>query len=77
MFGSPPQPAFMPCPTCGASVAREQEGQHVCDPEQRTRYESFRVMLEVERFDGELTTWLRTPGGRFAMFYAERQRRAA
>jgi hypothetical protein len=77
MFGSLPQPAFMPCPNCGASVARGDDDQHVCDPEQRTRYETFRVMLELERFDGELTTWLLTPAGRFAMFYAERGRRAA
>jgi hypothetical protein len=77
MFGSLPQPAFMPCPTCGASVARGDDDQHVCDPEQRTRYQTFRVMLELERFDGELTTWLLTPAGRFAMFYAERERRAA
>jgi hypothetical protein len=77
MFGSLPQPAFMPCPACGASVAREQTEQHVCDPEQRTRYESFRALLEVERFDGELTSWLRTPAGRFAIFYAARERRAA
>jgi hypothetical protein len=77
MFGSTPQPAFMPCRTCGASVAREQQAEHVCDPEQRARYESFQVRLEVERFDGELNTWLRTPAGRFAIFYAERDRRQA
>jgi hypothetical protein len=77
MFGSLPQPAFMPCPACGASVAREQHDTHVCDPEQRARYESFQVRLEVERFDGELTTWLRTAAGRFAIFYAERERRQA
>jgi hypothetical protein len=77
MFGSAPQPAFLPCRACGASVAREQHEEHVCDPEQLARYESFQVRLELERFDGELTNWLRTPAGRFATFYAERERRQA
>jgi hypothetical protein len=77
MFGSIPQPAFRPCAACGASVAREEQAEHVCDPEQRARYESFQVRLELERFEGELTTWLRTPAGRFATFYAERERRQA
>jgi hypothetical protein len=72
-----PQPAFLPCSDCGASVPRNHREQHVCDPEQRARYELFQVRLEVERFDGELTSWLRTPEGRFAIFYAERERRAA
>lgn len=77
VFGSPPQPAFMPCPDCGASVARDEQETHVCDPDQRARYESFQVRLEVERFDSELTGWLRSAAGRFAIFYAERQRRLA
>lgn len=77
MSSSLPQPAFQPCSDCGASVPRSQHEQHVCDPEQRARYEAFQVRLEVERFDGELTSWLRTPEGRFAIFYAERARRAA
>lgn len=77
MFGSLPQPAFMPCPDCGASVPRDQQEKHVCDPEQRDRYESFRAGVEIERFDGELRSWLRSAAGRFAIFYAERQRRLA
>jgi hypothetical protein len=77
MSGPFPQPAFTPCTDCGASVPHEEHEKHVCDPDQRSRYEAFRVRLELERFDGELTTWLRTPAGRFAIFYAERERRAA
>jgi hypothetical protein len=77
MSGPFPQPAYMPCPECGASVPAEKHAEHACDPDQRSRYESFRVKLEIERFDGELTTWLCTPAGRFAIFYAERQRLAA
>ena len=77
MFGFLPQPAFMPCPTCGASVARSEHVNHVCDPEQREQYASFQIAVEVDRFDGELGAWLDTPVGRFAVFYAERRRRLA
>jgi hypothetical protein len=77
MFGFLPQPAFMPCPTCGASVARKDDANHVCDPEQRERFAAFQIRLELERFDGELQAWLHTPTGRFAVFYAERRRRLA
>lgn len=77
MFGSLPQPAHMPCPDCGASVPRAEHGEHVCEPDQRERFQLFQVRLELEQFDGELTSWLATPSGRFAVFYAARQRRAA
>ena len=77
MFGSLPQPAHMPCPDCGASVLRAAEAKHVCDEAQRTSYELFQVRLEAERFDTELTRWLASPNGRFAVFYAARQRRRA
>lgn len=77
MFGSLPQPAFMPCPNCGASVARERQGEHVCDEAERASYELLQVRLEADRFDNELNRWLATPAGRFAVFYAERERRAA
>jgi hypothetical protein len=77
MFGSLPQPAFMPCPRCGASVARGDREEHVCDEEQRTSYELLQIRIETDRFDTELTRWLISPAGRFAVYYAERQRRAA
>jgi hypothetical protein len=77
MFGSMPQPAHLPCPSCGASVPRDTAGHHLCDEEQRARYERFQARVEVDRFDAELTTWLATPAGRFEVFYAERARRAA
>lgn len=77
MFGSLPQPTNMPCPDCGASVAREAVGQHVCDKAQRATYELFQLRLETDRFDNELNSWLETPSGRFAVYYAERERRRA
>jgi hypothetical protein len=77
MFGSLPQPAYMPCPDCGESVARAERDDHVCTDAQRTTYARRVARIEAERFDGELTRWLSSPAGRFAVFYAERQRRAA
>ena len=62
-----PEPAFMPCADCGASVARG-DGAHVCDAERRLAYDLF-------RFDGELVHWLATPHGLFEQYYAERDRR--
>ncbi len=68
---------WQPCPDCGASVPREELDEHVCDEGQRIRYELFNVRLEVDRFDRELTGWLATSEGRFAVFCAERERRRA
>ncbi|HET8874052.1 MAG TPA: hypothetical protein VFM83_10225 [Gaiellaceae bacterium] len=50
---------------------------HLCDEGQRTRYELFKIRLEIDRFDRELTGWLASSEGRFAVFYAERERRVA
>jgi hypothetical protein len=77
MFGSLPQPAHMPCPDCGVSVPRGVRAEHVCDEAQRTSYELLQLRIEAERFDTELTAWLATPAGRFAIYYAERERRRA
>jgi hypothetical protein len=63
-----PEPAFMPCSECGASVARGDDG-HACDEERRLEYDVF-------RFDGALGAWLATPQGRFEQYYAARARRS-
>jgi hypothetical protein len=70
MFGSLPQPAFMPCPECGASLARGERDRHACEEAQRIRYELFQLRAELDRFDAELEAWLDTNAGRFAVFYA-------
>ncbi len=77
MFGSLPQPAFLPCPICGASVARGMQDGHECEESQRMSYERLQVQLETDRFDLELSRWFASPAGRFAVYYAERQRHAA
>ena len=54
MFDSLPQPAFMPCPRCGASVPRGGQDEHVCDEEERLTYERHQIRTETDRFDTEL-----------------------
>jgi hypothetical protein len=75
MFGSLPQPAQMPCPECGASLARGELEEHACDEAQRIRFELFQLRAEVESFDDDLSAWLNTNAGRFEVFYAAWQRR--
>ena len=74
MFGALPQPAHMPCPECGVSLPRSERDEHACDESQRIRFELLQLRAEIECFDAQLTAWLRTPEGRFAVFCAARSR---
>jgi hypothetical protein len=70
-----PQPRFMPCTECGASVPRSQANGHVCESERKLDYELFQLRHELDAFEAELTRFLVSPSGRFALWYAERERR--
>jgi hypothetical protein len=70
MFSSFPRSQHMPCPDCGASVARAENDAHTCDPERRLDYELFRWRDAIAAFEDELATWLGTPQGRFACWLA-------
>ena len=65
----------MPCRHCGASVARKEIEQHVCDPERKLEYELFTLRDEIGEFESQLAHYLDTPRGRFALWIAERDRR--
>jgi hypothetical protein len=67
-------PRFLPCPDCGAAVDRAAAEHHVCEPERRLDFRLFRVRVELEHFEQELAEYLATPAGRFAAYYAERER---
>lgn len=69
-----PQPAHMPCSECGASVARDEADEHVCDSERLLDYRLFQLRGEIEGFDGEVAAYLETQLGRFEAWYAERHR---
>jgi hypothetical protein len=71
-----PEPAFMPCGECGASVAKAERDQHVCERERWLDYQLFVQRAGVERFDRDLGAYLDSPEGRFQAWEAERRRRA-
>ena len=70
-----PEPAYMPCDCCGASVARSEQADHICDAERVHAYRLFPFRGEVAAFDSQLAGWLATARGQFAMWIAERDRR--
>jgi len=74
MIPALPPPTHMPCSECGASVARGEELEHVCDLERRLDYLVFQLREEIAAFEIDLAAWLGSPQGRFERFYAERQR---
>jgi hypothetical protein len=70
-----PEPEEMPCPDCGASVAREDAPTHECEPAEVLDY---RLLLDRQpdvTLNDELTAYLTSPRGQFEAWYAERQRR--
>jgi hypothetical protein len=64
----------MPCPECGASVRRGLEDEHVCEEERLIRYRMIQLQEGIVRFDSDLAEYLDSPRGRFAAWYAARER---
>jgi hypothetical protein len=75
VFGSIPQPAYMPCEECGASVLVGARDEHVCSERRRLEYRLFRLRAELAVFEEQFAAYLESPHGRFALWYAERERR--
>ena len=69
-----PQPHFMPCAECGASVARSDTDCHVCDADRRLDYVLLQLRDERAAFETQLAAYLDTPQGRFEAWYASRRR---
>ena len=69
-----PQPHFMPCEQCGASVAGDEAELHVCDPERRVDFALVQLRDECAQFDEQLTSYLESPCGRFEAWYAAHRR---
>ena len=65
----------MPCNDCGASVARAERDEHTCAVERRLDYELFQLRGELDGFDEEFGAYLESSVGRFAAWYAARNRR--
>jgi hypothetical protein len=75
VFGSIPQPAFMPCEQCGASLPVAARDEHICSEQRRLEYRLFQLRAEVEAFEAQLGAYLESPRGRYELWYAERERR--
>jgi hypothetical protein len=76
MFAFFAHSTYVPCPECGASLADEEQDDHVCDDERRLDFQMFRLRGQIARFELDLSQFLESPAGRFEAWYAE-QRRAA
>ena len=72
MFGF--QAHFMPCSECGASIARSEADGHVCEDERRLEYQMLQLREEIEGLEWEISAYLESPGGRFELWCAERER---
>ena len=69
-----PEPRFLPCRDCGASVGRSEKGAHTCEEQRRLDYVLVQHRGEIDAFDDELGRYLDSPQGRFAAWDAERRR---
>jgi hypothetical protein len=71
-----PQPGYMPCSACGASVERGSKEEHVCDRARRLDYQMFQLRDDVAAVEGEVGAYFDSPRGRFELWLAERERRS-
>lgn len=69
-----PEPHYMPCRECGASVAQAERELHVCEAERRLDFVFFQSRGEREQFEDQLTAYLDSPRGRFDVWYASQRR---
>ncbi len=68
---------FMPCPECGASLDRSLEPDHACSTERRVDFQMFALRDEVAQLESGVHHYLGTTLGRFEVWQAARQVRAA
>jgi len=74
VFAYYPQSQYHPCPDCGAPVPHEEEESHRCERRRYVEYQMLLLRPEVIAFEEQLEAWLETPRGRFAAYYAARER---
>jgi len=72
-----PLPEYTTCSACGTSISEAALDRHSCDPLHRAAHAGRIAEEELERFDEQLERYLATSQGRFAVYYAERERRGA
>jgi hypothetical protein len=55
----------------------EEETTHECEGQRFVEYQMLLLRLQIAAFDRQFSDWLRTPQGRFAAYYAARERLVA
>jgi hypothetical protein len=55
----------------------EEETNHECERQRYVEYQMLLLRLQIAAFDQQFSDWLRTPQGRFAAYYAARERLVA
>jgi hypothetical protein len=55
-------------------VLVDEETSHECEQQRYVEYQMLLLRLQIAAFEQQLSDWLRTPHGRFATYYAARQR---
>jgi hypothetical protein len=75
MFGGLPEPTYIPCVDCGASIARVERDAHVCERERWVDYQMLKSRDEVDAIADELAAYLASPEGKFELWCLERDRR--
>ena len=68
---------FVPCPTCGDSVERQEAESHACDPERVLTYRMFLLREEVAAFERQFRQYAGTREGEFEVWAAARQVRTS
>jgi hypothetical protein len=63
---------YQVCRGCGVAVQRRALKDHVCDPERYAERQASALHWDRGGFEDALRSWLQTPRGRFAQFYAGR-----
>jgi hypothetical protein len=55
-------------------VLADEETAHRCERQRYVEYQLLLLRLQIAAFDQQFNDWLHTPQGRFAAYYAARQR---
>jgi hypothetical protein len=64
---------YAACSDCGVTVQRRVLASgHDCDPDRYAGHQTSRLHWKRNGFDDAVQSWLSTPAGRFAEFYARR-----
>jgi hypothetical protein len=62
------------CCACGVAVSQTDAFEHVCDSEQRVRFQLFLLQEGIASLERDVGAYMSSTAGRFELWYAERER---